>query len=83
MYSGVPKAGAPDFMSTLEVKVPIAQATPGRMHCASATAHSPSASDSATAPAIVTGAIAPASVKGVTISPCPRRASRIQPSIIG
>jgi len=23
MYSGVPKAGAPDFMSTFEVKVPI------------------------------------------------------------
>ena len=83
MYSGVPKAGAPDFMSTFEVKVPMAQAQPGATHWKSATADSASAIDCATAPAIVTGAMAPASVKGVTITACPRRISRRQPSIIG
>ena len=83
MYSGVPKAGAPDFMSTFEVKVPITQGAPGLMYCASAMAISPSARLCATAPAMVTGAMAPASVKGVTTRPCPRRASRIQPSSIG
>ena len=36
MYSGVPKAGAPDFMSTFEVKVPIATGHPGAIHCSSA-----------------------------------------------
>jgi hypothetical protein len=71
MYSGVPKAGAPDFMSTFEVKVPIATGQPGAIHCSSAMAASPSARLSATAPAIVTGAIAPASVKGVTTTGCP------------
>ena len=69
MYSGVPNAGAPDFISTLEVKVPIAHPTPGFMYWASAMALRPSAIDCATAPAIVTGAIAPARVNGVTIKP--------------
>ena len=59
MYSGVPKAGAPDFMSTFEVNVPIAQGAPGRITCASTTALSASARLCATAPAIVTGAMAP------------------------
>ena len=83
MYSGVPKAGAPDFMSTFEVKVPITQGQPGLTHWNSAIADSASATDSATAPAIVTGAMAPASVNGVTITACPRRIIRRQPSIIG
>ena len=83
MYSGVPKAGAPDFMSTLEVKVPIMQATPGRTTCRRAMAASASAIDWTTAPAMVTGAMAPASVKGVTITGWPRRAKRMAPSSIG
>ena len=83
MYSGVPKAGAPDFMSTFEVKVPIATGQPGLMYCSKAIAASPSARLSATAPDIVTGAIAPARVKGVTITGWPRRARRIAPSSIG
>ena len=83
MYSGVPKAGAPDFMSTFEVKVPIATGQPGAMYCNSAMADSASARLSATAPASVTGAMAPAKVKGVTITGWPRFASRIAPSSIG
>ncbi len=83
MYSGVPKAGAPDFMSTFEVKVPIATGHPGAMYCRSATAAKASAIDKATAPDIVTGAIAPARVKGVTTTGCPRLAIRIAPSSIG
>ena len=83
MYSGVPKAGAPDFMSTFEVKVPIATGQPGAMYCKSAMAAKASASDKVTAPAMVTGAIAPARVKGVTTTGCPRRANRIAPSSIG
>ena len=83
MYSGVPKAGAPDRMSTFEVKVPIMQATPGRTTCSSAMAASASAIDCTTAPAMVTGAMAPASVNGVTITGWPRRAKRMAPSSIG
>src|SRR4028119_98696 len=83
MYSGVPKAGPPDFMSTFEVKVPIMQGQPGATHWNSAIADSASATESATAPAIVTGAIAPASVDGVTITACPRRPIRRHPPIIG
>jgi len=83
MYSGVPNAGAPDFMSTFEVKVPIAQGQPGATYWNSAMAESASVSDCATAPAMVTGAMAPASVKGVTTTAWPRRARRRQPSIIG
>ena len=83
MYSGVPKAGAPERMSTLEVKAPIITGAPGRTTCNSAIAASASATDCATAPASVTGAIAPASVNGVTITGWPRRAKRIAPSSIG
>ena len=50
MYSGVPNAGAPVFISTFEVNVPIAQGAPGLTTCKSAIAASPSASDSVTAP---------------------------------
>jgi hypothetical protein len=50
MYSGVPKAGAPDFMSTFEVKVPIAQAQPGRTYWNSAIAAQRLGEDCATAP---------------------------------
>ena len=46
-------------------------------------AASPSATNCVTAPARVTGAIAPARVKGVTMTGCPRRASRMAPSSIG
>ena len=83
MYSGVPKAGAPERMSTLEVKVPITHGAPGLITCSSTIAASASATDCATAPAIVTGAIAPASVNGVTTTGWPRRAKRIAPSSIG
>jgi len=83
MYSGVPNAGAPDFMSTFDVNVPIATGQPGLMYCSSATAASASAKDKVTAPDIVTGAMAPASVKGVTTTGCPRRARRMAPSSIG
>ena len=83
MYSGVPKAGAPLRMSTLEVKDPIAQGTPGLTHCSSTMAASPSATNWVTAPASVTGAIAPARVNGVTMVGWPRRARRIAPSSIG
>lgn len=34
-YSGVPNAGAPDFMSTFEVKEPYATGAPGRTNCSS------------------------------------------------
>ena len=61
----VPKAGAPDFMSTLLVKPPYATGAPGRTSCVKAMPASASAFCCATAPTIVTGAIAPASVNGV------------------
>ena len=83
MYSGVPKAGAPDFISTLEVNVPITHGAPGLIYWARATTHKASAIDCATAPAIVTGAIAPAKVNGVTIRAWFFFANRIQPSSIG
>ena len=79
----MPKAGAPDFISTLEVKVPIATGQPGAIHCSSAIAARASTMDSITAPDSVTGAIAPAKVKGVTITGWPRLAWRIAPSSIG
>ena len=66
MYSGVPNAGAPDFISTFDVNVPITQGAPGLTYWKSAMAHRASAIDWATAPAMVTGAMAPANVNGVT-----------------
>ena len=83
MYSGVPKAGAPDFMSTFDVNVPMATGQPGAMYCRRAMAAKASAMDRATAPDMVTGAIAPAKVKGVTTTGWPRLAIRIAPSSIG
>ena len=65
MYSGVPKAGAPDFMSTFEVKPPYTKGEPGRTSCARTSPASASACCWASAPASVTGAMAPASVNGV------------------
>ena len=82
-YSGVPKAGAPVFISTFEVKVPKTQGVPGFINCRSDIAAKPSAIDCTTAPLIVTGAIAPAKVKGVTKTGCPFLAKRIAPSSIG
>ncbi len=82
-YSGVPKAGDPDFMSTFEVKLPYATGAPGLTICASVNPASASACASVNAPAMVTGAIAPASVKGVMISNCPDLAKSMMPSAIG
>ena len=65
MYSGVPKAGAPDCMSTFEVNPPYTTGAPGRTTWVITIPASASAFCSATAPASVTGAIAPASVNGV------------------
>src|SRR6185312_8047437 len=64
-YSGVPNAGDPDFMSTLEVKLPYTMGAPGRTICANVRPASASACASVKAPAMVTGAIAPAKVNGV------------------
>ena len=83
IYSGVPNAGAPDFISTLDVNVPRTQEQPGFTYWNRAIAESASAMDNVTAPEIVTGAIAPAKVKGVTKTAWPRRIRRRQPSIIG
>ena len=65
MYSGVPNAGAPDCMSTLEVNPPYTTGAPGRTTWVSVIPASASAFCSTSAPASVTGAIAPASVNGV------------------
>ena len=56
MFSGVPKAGAPERMSTLEVKAPYMTGAPGRTSCVSTTPNSASAFCCASAPASVTGA---------------------------
>jgi hypothetical protein len=42
-FSGVPKAGAPDFMSTLEVKAPYITGVPGLTSCVSTTPNGASA----------------------------------------
>src|SRR5580658_3842544 len=56
-YSGVPNAGEPDFMSTLDVKLPYTTGAPGRTICDSTVPASASAWASVRAPATVTGAI--------------------------
>ena len=61
-YSGVPKAGEPLFMSTLEVKPPYIIGVPGPTICTNARPASASAFCSVSAPASVTGAMAPARV---------------------
>src|SRR6185312_11710801 len=83
VYSGVPKAGDPDFMSTLEVKLPYMTGVPGRTACVSVMPSSASACARVRAPAIVIGAMAPASVNGVTITSCPLAANSTMPSVIG
>src|SRR6202008_4376789 len=82
-YSGVPKAGEPDFMSTFEVKLPYMTGAPGRTVCESVIPKSASACASVSAPGIVTGAMAPASVNGVTIINWPLSANSMMPSVIG
>ena len=82
-YSGVPKAGDPDFMSTFEVKLPYITGAPGRTICERVMPKSASACESVSAPEMVIGAIAPASVKGVTIISCPLAAKSMMPSVIG
>ena len=82
-YSGVPKAGEPDFMSTLEVKLPYMTGAPRRTICERVMPNSASACASVSAPGMVIGAMAPASVKGVTIISWPWRANSMMPSVIG
>src|SRR3984957_17016668 len=82
-YSGVPKAGEPDFMSTLEVKLPYTTGAPGRTICDSTVPASASAGASVSAPATVTGAIAPARVNGVMMNTCPAAANSRMPLPIG
>src|SRR6202050_144188 len=82
-YSGVPKAGEPDFMSTLEVKLPYTTGAPGRTICDSTVPASASAWASVRAPATVTGAIAPARVNGVMMNTCPAAANSRMPLPIG
>ncbi len=82
-YSGVPKAGEPDFMSTLEVKLPYITGVPGRIICASVMPNNASACASVSAPAMVIGAMAPARVNGVMITSWPLRANSMMPSVIG
>ena len=83
VYSGVPNAGEPDFMSTFEVKLPYMTGAPGRTICARVMPKSASACARVSAPAMVIGAMAPASVKGVMITSCPFSANFRMPSVIG
>ena len=83
MYSGVPKAGAPDCMSTLEVKPPYIAGEPGLTSWVKAIPARASAFCCTTAPATVTGAIAPASVNGVTTTTWLRAEYCRIPSSIG
>src|SRR5207302_8729111 len=64
-YSGVPKAGDPDFISTFEVKLPYITGAPGRTICERVMPKSASACASVSAPEMVIGAIAPADRKSV------------------
>ena len=83
MYSGVPNAGAPDCMSTLDVKPPYTTGAPGRTTWVSTTPASASAFCCASAPASVTGAIAPASVNGVITTTWLRAENSMMPCSIG
>jgi len=65
VYSGVPKAGAPERMSTFDVNPPYITGAPGEAICDSASMASASACCCTSAPARVTGLMAPESVKGV------------------
>ena len=79
----MPKAGEPDFISTLEVKLPYMIGVPGLTICASVMPKSASAWASVRAPAMVIGAIAPASVNGVMMTSCPLAANLRIPSVMG
>ena len=83
VYSGVPKAGEPDFMSTFDVKLPYIIGAPGLVIWPSVMPASASACARVSAPAMVTGAIAPASVKGVITVGWPASAKSMMPSAIG
>src|SRR5579864_7746229 len=83
VYSGVPKAGEPDFMSTLEVKLPDITGAPAHTIWDSAMPNNASACASVRAPGIVIGAIAPARVNGVTIMSCACAAKVMMPSVMG
>jgi hypothetical protein len=82
-YSGVPNAGAPDFMSTLEVNAPYMTGAPGCTACARVMPARASACWRVSAPASVTGAIAPARVNGVTTESWPAAAKSISPMHMG
>ncbi len=59
VYSGVPKAGAPERMSTLEVNPPYITGAPGDAICDKASMAIASACCCTSAPASVTGLMAP------------------------
>ena len=83
VYSGVPKAGAPERMSTFEVKPPYSTGAPGEAICDSASMASASACCCTSAPARVTGLMAPESVKGVIATGWPARPIASSASHIG
>jgi hypothetical protein len=83
MYSGVPNAGEPDLMSTLEVNPPYATGEPGWTSWVKAMPASASACCCTSAPATVTGAIAPARVNGVITTAWLRDEYCRMPSSIG
>ena len=83
MYSGVPNAGEPVFISTFDVKPPYITGAFGRTICVKAIPARASAFSKVMAPAIVTGAIAPASVKGVITTGCPIADNSMMPCNIG
>ena len=82
-YSGVPKAGEPDFMSTFEVNPPYITGAPARAAWLTVSAASSSACCCTSAPAMLAGAIAPESVNGVMTATWPARAKSIRPCAIG
>ena len=82
-YSGVPKAGAPDCMSTFEVNPPYTAGVPGLMICSMVIPANASAFCCANAPASVIGAMAPAKVKGVMMTGWLCCANSIMPCDIG
>ena len=82
VFSGVPKAGAPERMSTLEVNAPYITGAPGRTACARVRPNRISAFCWASAAASDTGAIAPISVNGVITTGWPWLAIIIRPSAI-
>src|SRR4029078_1532715 len=82
-YSGRPNAGAPDFMSTLDVNAPYITGAPGRTAWVNVMPASASACWSVRAPASATGALAPARGDGVTTESWPAAAKSMSPMHIG